>query len=95
MKKILSNIWFWVVAAFSVLLVMLGMEKSKRGRAELGLLKAETDGKDAVLEEKKNQAETDIKKEEELQDKLSKELEAKKNENLTKEEILKFWNKKS
>ena len=93
MKKLLTNIWFWIGVAFSVLLLILGSEKARRKLAELKLFGAILEGKDAVLEEKRSQVKDDLETEKVNEANLNEELKSVKKE-ATEQEKIDFWNKR-
>ena len=86
MKKILSNIWFYVVAGVGLLAYLLQSEKKKRQQAEAELQTAEYKKEDAVLAEK--QANVQKMTAEEIA-----KLEAEKQRTLTPDEMAEYLKK--
>jgi hypothetical protein len=56
----MKKLWGWVVAAFTIVLGLFFMERSRRKEAEGQLSNAEYKQEDAVLNEKQNQTEASI-----------------------------------
>jgi hypothetical protein len=92
-KKLVSNVYFWLALAVTFLLVLLGNEKARRKLLELKLIKAVSDAKDVVIEEKISQIKSELEKEKQLQKDLKQELDKKKEVALTNKEIEDFWKK--
>ncbi len=91
LKKLASNIWFWIGIAFTVLIAILGNERARNALLVLKLGKSELDGKVALSEEKQAELEAKEQAEEELQANLKPE----KAKQLSPKDVENFWNKKS
>ena len=91
LKKLASNIWFWVGLVVTVLIALLGNEEAKNTLLALKLGKAQLDGKVAVSEEKSAELEAKEQAEEDLQANLKPEVA----KQLSPKDVQDFWNKKS
>jgi hemerythrin superfamily protein len=90
----LKKYWKLLAAAFGTLLGLFLFERSKRQDAEAKLENAEVAGKDAVLESKKEAVQSEIAKTNQNIDQLAKDLQKSKEQNLSNEEIEKFYKDK-
>jgi len=90
LKKLISNIWFWIGLVIAVLVALLGSEKAKRKLAEINLFKVDLDGKLSLSKQRSEYINADIKKERELRP-----TQPQKADELKPNEVEDFWNKKS
>lgn len=79
----MKKIWIWIAGAFTLILGLFFHERNKRQNAEADLQTAESDKRDAVLEEQQKQ------KQEAIQLQKSR-LEAQKGRKLTEDEMEQF-----
>lgn len=95
-KKLFSNVWAWVVGAFSLILGLLWWEKMKRKDAEIKLTTANADKDSAVLDERKASISAALEKEKTTEGQLNKEKEEAKEKvkDASLEDLAKLFNKK-
>lgn len=72
LKKLASNVWFWVAIVITTLVALLGNETARRKLAELQLFKSVLDGKVALSDQKLEGIKSDIESEETNQAQLKK-----------------------
>lgn len=95
-KSFFSSAWGIVVGAFTILLILLGIEQSRRKNAENKAAQLQVDKDDAVLSTKIDAVNEQLNKESKSESDLdsSHKDELSSHENLTNEEKERWWNKK-
>lgn len=93
LKKLASNVWFWIGIVVAVLLAILGHEQSKNKVLGLQLFQALFNNKNQKLEDNVKKTESDINTEKKIQQQLQQNREESKNKSQSPSDEEKFWNK--